>query len=68
MTLFLQLLKESSETNKQEDLPSIDDERNQLEVPEYINEIYEYYWATEVRCISLIFPFPYHHTLYYLKL
>jgi hypothetical protein len=31
-----------------EKLPSIDDYRNQLEVAEYVDEIYQYYWVTEV--------------------
>lgn len=31
-----------------EKLPSIDDHRNQLEVAEYVDEIYQYYWVTEV--------------------
>ena len=33
---------------KLEKLPSIDDNCNQLEVAEYVDEIYQYYWVTEV--------------------
>ena len=29
-------------------LPSIDDDCNQLEVAEYVDEIYQYYWIMEV--------------------
>lgn len=32
----------------QEKLPSIDDDCNQLEVAEYVDEIYQYYWVMEV--------------------
>ncbi|KAF8390866.1 hypothetical protein HHK36_023165 [Tetracentron sinense] len=33
---------------KQEELPSIDDNSNHLEVAEYVDEIYQYYWVMEV--------------------
>ncbi|KAF1896900.1 hypothetical protein Lal_00034601 [Lupinus albus] len=36
-----------SEVKDQHDLPDIDNECNQLEVSEYIDEIYQYYWVTE---------------------
>ncbi|KAE9592814.1 putative cyclin [Lupinus albus] len=39
-------LKES-EVTEQDNLPDIDNECNQLEVSEYIDEIYQYYWVTE---------------------
>ncbi|XP_019449290.1 PREDICTED: putative cyclin-B3-1 isoform X3 [Lupinus angustifolius] len=39
--------KESGEVKEQHDLPDIDNECNQLEVSEYIDEIYQYYWVTE---------------------
>ncbi|XP_019432330.1 PREDICTED: putative cyclin-B3-1 isoform X2 [Lupinus angustifolius] len=39
-------LKES-EVTEQDNLPDIDNECNQLEVSEYIDEIYQYYWVCE---------------------
>lgn len=44
----LQLLEERDEAMKQEELPSIDDDCNQLEVSDYVDEIYQYYWVSEV--------------------
>ncbi|KAK9268485.1 hypothetical protein L1049_000237 [Liquidambar formosana] len=38
---------------KQEKLPSIDDSCNHLEVSEYVDEIYQYYWVTEAQNPSL---------------
>ncbi|KAK7342906.1 hypothetical protein VNO80_25864 [Phaseolus coccineus] len=38
-------LKESEQDN----LPNIDNECNQLEVSEYVDDIYQYYWVTEAR-------------------
>ncbi|KAL5568367.1 hypothetical protein UlMin_024942 [Ulmus minor] len=43
------LLEENDEGLQQEKLPSIDDERNQLEVSDYVDEIYQYYWVTEAQ-------------------
>ncbi|XP_057453295.1 putative cyclin-B3-1 isoform X2 [Lotus japonicus] len=40
-------LKESGEVKEQDNLPNIDNECNQLEVSEYIDDIYQYYWVTE---------------------
>ncbi|KAJ4879369.1 cyclin b3 [Raphanus sativus] len=37
----------SDETEQQEKLPSIDDESNQLEVAEYVDDIYQFYWNAE---------------------
>ncbi|KAJ0247941.1 putative cyclin-B3-1 [Hirschfeldia incana] len=37
----------NDETEQQEKLPSIDDESNQLEVAEYVDDIYQFYWTTE---------------------
>ncbi|KAK4285657.1 hypothetical protein QN277_002326 [Acacia crassicarpa] len=51
-TLLLErskLLKENGEITEQDNLPNIDDECNQLEVSEYIDEIYLYYWITEAQ-------------------
>uniref|UniRef100_A0A803MZ82 B-like cyclin n=1 Tax=Chenopodium quinoa TaxID=63459 RepID=A0A803MZ82_CHEQI len=42
------LLKSSSEVREHELLPNIDDEGNPLEVAEYVDDIYEYYWIMEV--------------------
>lgn len=44
----LQLLEEHHDITKQKKLPSIDDEGNQLDVADYVDEIYQYYWVTEV--------------------
>ncbi|XP_028799720.1 putative cyclin-B3-1 isoform X2 [Neltuma alba] len=55
-TLLLErskLLKESGEITEQDNLPNIDDECNQLEVSEYIDEIYRYYWVTEAQTSAL---------------
>ncbi|XP_068493243.1 putative cyclin-B3-1 isoform X1 [Phaseolus vulgaris] len=41
-------LKES-EVREQDNLPNIDNKGNQLEVSEYIDDIYQYYWVTEAR-------------------
>lgn len=45
---MLQLIEKCGEAMKAEKLPSIDDICNQLEVAEYVDEIYQYYWVTEV--------------------
>ncbi|KAK7313736.1 hypothetical protein VNO77_38931 [Canavalia gladiata] len=42
-------LKESEEVIEQDNLPNIDNECNQLEVSEYIDDIYQYYWVTETQ-------------------
>ncbi|KAK0598010.1 hypothetical protein LWI29_030743 [Acer saccharum] len=42
------LLEEHGEVAGQGKLPSIDDDCNQLEVAEYVDEIYQYYWIMEV--------------------
>ncbi|XP_011014065.1 PREDICTED: putative cyclin-B3-1 isoform X2 [Populus euphratica] len=47
------LLEEHGEVIEQEKLPSIDDTFNQLEVAEYVDEIYEYYWVLEVQNLCL---------------
>lgn len=65
--LILQLLEGCGEVMKLEKLPSIDDNCNQLEVAEYVDEIYQYYWVTEVMynvflSIALFF---YQFILYY---
>ncbi|XP_021757382.1 putative cyclin-B3-1 isoform X2 [Chenopodium quinoa] len=43
------LLKSSSEVREHELLPNIDDEGNPLEVAEYVDDIYEYYWIMEAQ-------------------
>ncbi|KAI5332551.1 hypothetical protein L3X38_022680 [Prunus dulcis] len=43
------LLEERDEVMKQEELPSIDDDCNQLEVSDYVDEIYQYYWVSEAQ-------------------
>ncbi|KAH8501217.1 hypothetical protein Peur_042941 [Populus x canadensis] len=47
------LLEEHGEVIEQEKLPSIDDTSNQLEVAEYVDTIYKYYWILEVQNSSL---------------
>ena len=42
------MLKDLASVTKEEILPSIYDDRNQLEVSKYIDEIYQHYWVTEV--------------------
>lgn len=42
------MLKDLASVTKEEILPSIYDDRNQLEVSEYVDEIYQHYWVTEV--------------------
>lgn len=37
-----------------EELPSIDNHCNQLEVSDYVDEIYEYYWVYEVIIMMLL--------------
>ncbi|KAK4747545.1 hypothetical protein SAY87_014131 [Trapa incisa] len=46
-------LEEHGEVMEQEKIPNIDDGCNQLEVAEYVDEIYEYYWIAEVQFFSL---------------
>ncbi|CAK8561315.1 unnamed protein product [Lathyrus sativus] len=47
------ILKENGEVRKQDSLPNIDDECNHLEVSEYIDDIYHYYWVTEAHSQAL---------------
>ncbi|XP_058747301.1 putative cyclin-B3-1 isoform X12 [Vicia villosa] len=47
------ILKENGEVKKQDSLPNIDDECNHLEVSEYIDDIYHYYWVTEAHSQAL---------------
>ena len=54
----MQLLGKCGEVMQLEKLPSIDDYRNQLEVAEYVDEIYQYYWVTEVM-FDIILPITY---------
>ncbi|KAG2323884.1 hypothetical protein Bca4012_038228 [Brassica carinata] len=39
--------KNNDETAQQEKLPNIDDKSNQLEVAEYVDDIYQFYWTAE---------------------
>ncbi|XP_018433479.1 putative cyclin-B3-1 isoform X2 [Raphanus sativus] len=45
--------KKNDETAQQEKLPNIDDESNQLEVAEYVDDIYQFYWTAEALNPSL---------------
>ncbi|KAI3510052.1 hypothetical protein L1887_25579 [Cichorium endivia] len=47
------MLKDLGSVTKEEILPDIYDDRNQLEVSEYIDEIYQHYWVTEAHHQSL---------------
>ncbi|XP_045803075.1 putative cyclin-B3-1 isoform X2 [Trifolium pratense] len=47
------ILKENGEVRAQDNLPNIDDECNHLEVSEYIDDIYQYYWDTEAHSQAL---------------
>lgn len=58
MSFILQFLKENGEVREQDNLPNIDDECNHLEVSEYIDEIYQYYWVTEVIFIKPLMSSP----------
>lgn len=49
---ILQLL-DKCVTEIANNLPSIDNECNQMEVAEYVEEIYHYYWVTEVMFVIL---------------
>lgn len=64
--LNLQILKENGEVRKQDSLPNIDDKCNHLEVSEYIDDIYHYYWVTEVILIKFLISLT--HILKFLKL
>lgn len=48
---------------KQESLPSIYDDGNHLEVAEYIDEIYQYYWILEVILYSTLILFLFFHSI-----
>ncbi|KAM1796276.1 hypothetical protein ACFX11_036532 [Malus domestica] len=43
------LLEDRVEALKEEELPSIDDDCKQLEVSDYVDEIYQYYWVAEAQ-------------------
>ncbi|XP_041996067.1 putative cyclin-B3-1 isoform X2 [Salvia splendens] len=43
------LLKECSKVTSQKTLPDIYDDRNHLEVSDYVDDIYEYYWVMEAQ-------------------
>ncbi|CAN6683836.1 unnamed protein product [Malus baccata var. baccata] len=43
------LLEDRVEALKEEELPSIDDDCKQLEVSDYVDEIYQYYWVSEAQ-------------------
>nr|GEX11880.1 putative cyclin-B3-1 [Tanacetum cinerariifolium] len=47
------LLKDHGTATKEEILPKIYDDSNQLEVAEYVDEIYQHYWVTEAHHQSL---------------
>lgn len=55
----MQFLKES-EVREQDNLPSIDNESNQFEVSEYVDDIYQYYWVTEVILIVPVMSAPFY--------
>ncbi|PWA44461.1 cyclin b3,1 [Artemisia annua] len=47
------LLKDHGNATKEETLPQIYDDNNQLEVAEYVDEIYQHYWVAEAHHQSL---------------
>ncbi|KAF2302900.1 hypothetical protein GH714_010748 [Hevea brasiliensis] len=47
------LLVEHGEVIEQEKVPCIDDNCNQLEVAEYVHDIYQFYWVSEAQNLSL---------------
>lgn len=53
--IILQLLKDCSKVENEETLPIIYDDRNHLEVFDYVDDIYQYYWVMEVCHIPLLF-------------
>ncbi|XP_039130071.1 putative cyclin-B3-1 isoform X1 [Dioscorea cayenensis subsp. rotundata] len=48
-----EVLGEGTDCMKKDELPNIDDSSNPLEVVEYVDDIYQYYWAMEVQNPSL---------------
>ncbi|RZC65043.1 hypothetical protein C5167_008726 [Papaver somniferum] len=48
-----EILRVSTDVIKHVELPPIDDNRNHLEVAEYVNDIYQYYWVMEAESTSL---------------
>lgn len=51
---MMQLVGDDTEVIEQK-LPNIDDHGNPLEVAEYVDDIYQYYWTMEVIIIN-VFP------------
>ena len=49
----MQLVGDDAEVIEQK-LPNIDDHGNHLEVAEYVDDIYQYYWTMEVIMINLL--------------
>ncbi|OMO86996.1 hypothetical protein CCACVL1_09339 [Corchorus capsularis] len=47
------LLENCGGVNEEEKLPGIDNDSNPLEVAQYVDEIYQYYWITEAHNTSL---------------
>lgn len=45
---ILQLLEGNGGVKEEEKLPGVDKDDNPLEVAQYVDEIYQYYWITEV--------------------
>lgn len=50
---ILQLLDKCAVVTELANLPSIDNDYDQMEVAEYVEEIYHYYWVTEVMLVTL---------------
>lgn len=50
----LQLLDKCAVDTEIANLPSIDNDYDQMEVAEYVEEIYDYYWVTEVVILLVI--------------
>lgn len=50
---ILQLIKDGK-VIPQEALPNIYDDHNPLEVSDYVDDIYQYYWVLEVRYDTIV--------------
>lgn len=66
MRFILQVLGEGTDCMKKDELPNIDDISNPLEVVEYVDDIYQYYWAMEVMLLLFILIFDFFDSIGYI--
>lgn len=52
--VVLQVMGESASLVNKHELLNIDNSSNPLEVVEYVDDIYQYYWSLEVMCMRVI--------------